>query len=137
MAQGNYTISIVDANGCSTAVTETVAGPGCCLTADMTGVDAGCGANGSIWVDVFNGNPIYTVSWVGPTSGSNTTNLDNFEIPNLTGGTYTITLVDSNGCSVTQTVTVNVSGSLDINATATPGVCGKRSCNCKHIVRNT
>ncbi len=124
LTPGDYTISVADANGCTTALTNVVGEAGCCMTATMTGVDAGCGTNGSIWIDVFNGNPNYTVTWNGPSSGSNSINLDNFEIPNLPGGNYTVTITDADNCSVTQNVTINVTGSIDITATPIAGACG-------------
>src|SRR5207247_1812413 len=57
------------------------------------------GNNGSATVAVNGGSPAYTYLW-SPT-GENTITANN-----LSAGTYTVTVSDSNGCSITSTAVI-------------------------------
>ena len=58
-----------------------------------------CGENnGAIDVTISNGKPPYTITWSGGLFGPKT--------QNVSAGTYQITITDSNGCSQTETFTV-------------------------------
>ena len=69
---------------------------------DMSGCD-----EGSIDLDIQNGNPNYTVTWTGPISGSDTaTSAGAFNINGLSAGDYTITITDVNGCMTDIVITL-------------------------------
>ncbi len=66
------------------------------------------GANdGEAEVTISGGMPNYNVSWTGPVSGTITLNSDQtFVIIGLSGGVYTVTVVDATGCTTTCQFTI-------------------------------
>jgi PKD repeat protein len=125
LPNGIYTLTVIDANGCTDA--ETVSLNSQLETLDLTtaGIDGVCGGTGSINVNIVDGVPGYTVTWTGPVSGSTTSNNGTFTISDLPEGTYTVSVEDANGCTDSQTQEV-VSPVNNFGATITPinGNCG-------------
>lgn len=69
------------------------------VNTSATTVAATCGqSNGSVDLSVNGGNAPYTYSW----SGGQTTQ----DLSNMAPGTYDVTVTDNNGCTKTQSVTV-------------------------------
>ena len=101
LAAGTYSVTVSDANGCSTSLTETLINP-LTLTIANTVTDPRCNGdqNGSIDLIVVGGTPQYTYVW-SPNVG-NTANV-NF----LGAGTYFTTVTDAHGCQITDSVVVN------------------------------
>lgn len=121
---GTYIVSVDDNNGCSDSKTVVVNVGNGNLSIDVSGVDGTCLDPGSIGVVINGGSPDYMISWDGPVDGSVTTSSNNYIIPNLPGGTYTITVKDENGCRKVKTITIHtVAQNLSISATARDGVC--------------
>ncbi|MEO5642878.1 MAG: PKD domain-containing protein [Bacteroidia bacterium] len=104
LAAGSYTCTITDANGCSITKTITVTQP-TVITATSTTVTATCGnPNGSATVTPSGGTPTYSYSWA-PSGGTSAT------ASGLVAGTYTCTITDANGCTITSSVTIVNAGS--------------------------
>ncbi|TND06976.1 MAG: fibronectin type III domain-containing protein [Bacteroidetes bacterium] len=101
---GSYTVTITDANGCTTTSTSVVNEPPA-LTSSTSVVAATCGQNdGSATVTPGGGTGPYTYSWA-PSGGTAATE------PNIGAGIYTVTITDANGCTQTTTATVgNING---------------------------
>ncbi|MEM9023086.1 MAG: SprB repeat-containing protein, partial [Bacteroidota bacterium] len=99
LAIGSYTVTVTDANGCSTASGTTLTEPAA-LVANATAGSVSCfaGADGSAATTATGGTAPYTYAWTGGQATANATG--------LTAGPYTVTLTDANGCSTTATVTV-------------------------------
>ncbi len=121
---GTYNISVTDASGCTDAQTVTIVNTNNGLSIDVTAVNGVCGNLGSIWIDMLNGTPPFTIMWTGPVNGSTTTSGNFYDIPNLPGGTYTIKVTDLYNCMGQQTVVLtnepdDLSGSLSVH----PGAC--------------
>ncbi len=97
---GNYNVTIADARGCSVNRSFTITQP-LALTAVDNVIDVACfgDGDGSIDISVSGGIAPYTYSW----SGGQTTQ----DLFNLTGGNYTLTVTDANGCQIVNTYTVN------------------------------
>lgn len=116
---GSYTVTVTDANGCTSSNTITLTEP-LLLTAVITSsADVNCpgGADGSATVQAGFGTPGYTYSWA-PSGGSGAT------ASNLGSGTYTATVTDANGCTATSTTTINVPAPIVITPTTTDEING-------------
>jgi hypothetical protein len=101
LTAGTYTVTVTDANGCSNSSTATVTQPTVLTASGQTVTNVSCfnGNNGSARVTPGGGTSPYTYLW-SPSSQSGQT------ATNLTAGTYTVTVTDANGCSITSTATV-------------------------------
>jgi hypothetical protein len=114
---GTYTVTVIDANGCSATLFRVVGQPNA-LNLSTTVVGAGCGGNtGSIDLTVGGGVPPYTYAW---STGASTQ-----DISGLTAGTYTVTVTDANSCTKTASATVTGgNGNISATASSTPTTCG-------------
>ncbi len=121
---GTYTINVTDASGCTDAQTVTVVNTNNGLSIDVTAVNGLCGELGSIWIDILNGTPPYTIMWTGPVSGSTTTGANFYDIQNLPGGTYTVKVTDLYNCMGQHTVVLtNAPDNLSASLTVQNGAC--------------
>ena len=93
LTAGTYTVDISDANGCIITEEFTITEPASALSVEGIASDANCSdeATGSIDLTVIGGTSPYTYSWSNGSAEQNQTN--------LTAGTYSVTINDSNGCS--------------------------------------
>lgn len=101
LCAGNYTVNVNDAIGCLSINTVTITEPGV-LLANVAGIDPLCNGscNGSITSTPSGGTPPYTYVW---NPGLFTTSA----VTGLCGsGSYTLTLIDANNCSATNSVTI-------------------------------
>lgn len=97
---GTYTVTITDANGCSTTDSKFISQPSAALAGTLTSTNVACNNtnSGSITLDVTGGTSPYSYNWSnGTTTANNNT---------LVAGTYTVTVTDANGCSFTQSATL-------------------------------
>lgn len=98
---GNYTVSIVDINGCSATVGFTITEPYPLFLniASYNNVQCFGDTSGVIDVTANGGVPAYSYLW------NNTETTE--DIDNLLDGTYAVTVTDANGCTATisQTIT--------------------------------
>jgi gliding motility-associated-like protein len=97
---GTYNCTVTDANGCifiqSITVTEP---PGFSVLINSTGISCNGDSNGVAIAVPNGGSPGYTYSWL---PGGQTTDT----IINVPAGTYTVNVIDSNGCGGTSTITI-------------------------------
>jgi gliding motility-associated-like protein len=100
LSAGNYTVTVTDTNGCSTtaAITITQPPPMGTVMGPNTNVKCHGGNTGSTEVTVSGGSPNYTYSWTGGSTNSSASG--------LSAGTYTVTVTDATGCSVTASTTI-------------------------------
>lgn len=114
LAAATYTVTVTDANGCSGTGSGTVANnaPSVTVTQNSVTPSTACGTgNGALTVTGSNGVSPYTYSISG---GSNQTGT----FSSLAGGTYVVTVVASNGCSGTLSVSVpNNAPTLNLQVT--------------------
>ncbi len=86
----------------------------------VNATSGGCGSTGSITIDPAQGGLApYTYAISGPASQSNSTG----SFTGLPGGTYTITVIGSGGCSITSTATITTSGGITVTAGGTDENC--------------
>ena len=100
LSGGNYTVTVTDNNGCTISQTSAIADPPFPIVVNSTISDVSCYglSNGSIALNPANGHPPYTYKWSG--LGTSPT------VSGLATGTYTVSINDSWGCTVTATFTV-------------------------------
>lgn len=108
LTSGSYTVTVVDAAGCSTSETVTLTQPNQ-IVLNETITPTTCGSNtGSINLAVTGGSGVYTYSWTPSTiTGSTATNVG--------GGNYSVNVLDNLGCTASGSFVVPVSGSLNVS----------------------
>ena len=120
LTSGTYNVTVTDNNGCTDTASVTVgdlAGP----VPNASAVDANCGnADGSVTITWSGGTGPYDIT--GDLTQLNATSPQLF--PNLSSGTYTVTVTDANDCSDTASVMVGDSPGVTANGTATNTTCG-------------
>jgi hypothetical protein len=102
---GPQTFTVTDANGCTTTTITTITEP-TPLSAVTTSTDEMMGMDGTATVTVTGGTPSYLYYWM---PGGATTPA----ITGLAAGTYSVTVLDANGCGDTLEVMVGSQASLD------------------------
>ena len=128
LTAGSYTVTITDANLCTTTETIVITEPtALAITSAQTDVSCNGLTDGTASVTVTGGTGNYTYSWA-PAGGTAATATD------LAPGTYTVTITDDNGCGATPSFViteptalalattssdVNCNGGTDGSATAT------------------
>jgi len=110
LCAGGYTLSAVDAKGCTTTTTVTFTQP-VALTVTVTPTNQSCsaGSNGSITASASGGTGAYTYAWL---PGNQTTS----SITGVSVGNYTVTVSDNKGCSNTQTVSLTAPSPVSAGA---------------------
>ncbi|MFH1319544.1 MAG: C25 family cysteine peptidase [Bacteroidota bacterium] len=107
LAAGTNDVAVADAGGCSATASITINEP-TAISAITTANDASQGnCDGSASLTASGGNPPYTYLW-DDTGGQTTTTADN-----LCAGTYHVTVTDANGCTASDSVTVNEVSGID------------------------
>ena len=117
LAPGNYSVTVTGAAGCSASASVTVLSTGTGVTLSSSFTASTCSGNtGSASVTATAGDSPFTYIW---SNGATTSG-----ITNVAGGTYTVTVTGSTGCSATAAVSVTASGSLNVTATGGNASCG-------------
>jgi len=99
---GTYTVTVTDANGCTTTVSATITQPLQALSAStnvIANVSCNGGSNGSTSVLANGGTSPYVYLWI-PSAQTNAT------ATGLSAGNYTVTITDANGCTITTTAII-------------------------------
>ncbi|MBK8845750.1 MAG: SprB repeat-containing protein [Bacteroidetes bacterium] len=99
LSAGTYTVTVTDANGCIATCSYTVTEP-TALTLSTSHQNVNCfgGSNGSLTATAGGGTPVYSYLW---NTGAATST-----VTGLALGTYTVTVTDANGCTITGTAQV-------------------------------
>jgi SprB-like repeat protein/type IX secretion system substrate protein len=105
ISAGTYTVTVTDANGCTTTCSNTVTeAPGLQVSCVKTNISCKNANDGSIDVTISGGVEPLVFEW---SNGANSEDLSN-----LSKGTYTITVTDANGCSNTCISTITEPATL-------------------------
>jgi gliding motility-associated-like protein len=115
---GTYVVTVTDNNGCTATASIDIAvtdGPSISTTPAPTSCAI---ANGGIQLSVVGGTPGYNYDW-SDLGGS----IDPKDRANLPVGTYTVTVTDLNGCSISATAVVSSNTVLSPIINGTTGFC--------------
>ena len=101
LTANNYQVNITDNNGCTFDSILSITQPLSLTSLSLVATNVSCfGANnGAIDLTIAGGTQPYTINW---NNGQITE-----DIQNLIGGTYTVTVVDANGCTATASMNIN------------------------------
>ena len=118
LAAGSYTVTITDANNCSTVSGFSLSEPAA-ITHTLTGVNDSCfgSPNGSAALAATGGTLPYAYLW----STGDTTN----GIGNLSAGSYSVTMNDAHGCNIVDSITITQPAQLSYTASATNATGGQ------------
>jgi gliding motility-associated-like protein len=116
IAGGNYTVTVTDNKGCTATGTYTVAQPAPMVIYSVdTNVSCFGGNDGIVHPYITGGFAPYSYAWnVGGSTQVKS---------NLTAGTYTVTVTDTRGCSVTHSSTLSQPAQVVVTANATNITC--------------
>lgn len=122
LSAGTYSCDITDGLGCTYSTGAIVIGnnPGTLATSAVITNESCAAGNGMIDLSVTGGDGSYSYNW----SNAATTQ----DISSLSAGTYTYTVTDGNGCTVSGTSNlVNTSGSFALSLAVSDEVCNNNS----------
>lgn len=109
---GSYTVTVTDANACTSANTYSVTQPTTITLVDViTNVSCNGGADGSIALTTSGGVSPYTFVWSNAATTAN--------ISSLTAGAYNVTVTDANSATITASYTVTEPTALVISGNVT------------------
>ncbi len=102
LVAGMYSVTVTDANGCTATIEQELTfagGPSVAVTSQS---DSFCtDDNGSITVEATGGEAPYSYEW------SHDAGLDNPAASGLSGGSYSVTVTDANGCTASTSTTIS------------------------------
>jgi gliding motility-associated-like protein len=117
LSAGIYTITVVDANGCSTSATGNIVEPApvtvtAVATSNFNGFQVSCAnsADGIAAAVVLGGSQPFVFTW---SNGGTSDNLSG-----LPAGQYVVTVTDVNGCTAVDSLDLNAPDPLTATATA-------------------
>jgi gliding motility-associated-like protein len=111
---GTYSVSVTDAGGCVTIQTVTLTSPSQLVSAP-TSTAATCGnSNGTADAVASGGTNPYTYLWSNSATSAT--------LSNLSGGSYSVTVTDANGCTTTSTVIVSNNGAPTVAVSSTTNI---------------
>lgn len=117
LTPGNYTVTVVDQNGCTQATAFAIGQP-VQLQFSLANTTVSCfgGGNGTATANITSGTGPYTYLW-SPTGGNAAT------ATGLAAGNYSLTITDANGCVQSQNTTISQPAVLLTSATQTNVAC--------------
>jgi uncharacterized protein (DUF2141 family) len=106
ISSGQHTVSVSDASGCRQNV-QVFVSPSEQLNFSLYSTSCGNGSEGTITALISSGNPPFTFNWSNNIAG----NPQQLNVTGLSGGTYSLTIIDSNGCSLQRSTTISCNAS--------------------------
>ena len=101
VATGQHTVSVSDATGCTQTAQVYVVGSSP-LDYSLYSTSCGSGSDGMLTAFISSGTPPFTYHWSDNVLG----NPQQITVDGLSGGTYSLTIVDDTGCSLKRTTTI-------------------------------
>jgi gliding motility-associated-like protein len=122
LSAGIYSTTITDANGCNSIVTNTLVDP-TALSVSTTSTNSACfgPCDGTATATASGGTSLYTYTW---NTGASQISSASSTITNLCGdSTYSVTVVDANGCSSNAFETVSENFTPNVTIVGTDATC--------------
>jgi hypothetical protein len=120
LAAGTYTVFVTDSAGCTANTTATITQPSAITgTTSETNVLCNGAATGTASASIAGGTPPYNYSW--STSPAQMT----ASAANLSAGSYTLTVMDTNNCVFNQTITITQAPAIVLTTTTVNAHCGQ------------
>jgi uncharacterized protein (DUF2141 family) len=101
LTSGTHVVSVTDADGC-VQTTNILVPSRQALNYTLYSTSCGSGSSGKITAFITSGEPPFTFNW----SDNVPNEPQQIQVTGLTAGTYSLTVVDSNGCSLTRNTTI-------------------------------
>jgi len=101
VASGQHIITVTDATGC-TQTSVVYVQPSEKLDFSLYSTSCGEGSSGSITSFITSGTPPFSYNWSNNVSG----NPQQIQISGLTAGTYSLTITDAGGCTLSRSTTI-------------------------------
>ena len=123
LSVGTYSVSISDENGCTVSQSFTLTSPSelaiISTKKDYNGFNVSCNglSDGEIDIEVSGGyldpGAVYSYSWT--TNNGSGLDANTEDQTGLSAGSYTVTVTDDNGCTITETIIVTEPDALNID----------------------
>ena len=112
LAAGDYSVTITDENDCEAVFSFTLDDPtALSISSSSTPPTCNDSNDGSATLSLIGGSGNYSIEW---STGDTTITVDD-----LSGGTYTVTVTDGNGCTNDAEVVINAPSAIDPGITST------------------
>lgn len=121
LTSGSHTVNVTDNTSCSQDIVFNIA-PSNGVNFLLVATDAIGGNNGTVTALITSGEPPFTLTWSPNASGQTTST-----ISGLSAGTYSLTVIDNNGCESDGTVVVN--GNVELSSYQVYSVCDSNLLN--------
>ncbi len=112
---GEYTVTVMDNNGCSVVQSATISQPAALTVSLSTGAIACNGETTTISASVDGGTSPYTYAW----NNEATTE----DLTGIGAGTYSVTVTDANTCATSTAITITQPDALSVSISGPTSVC--------------
>jgi basic membrane lipoprotein Med (substrate-binding protein (PBP1-ABC) superfamily) len=128
LAAGSYTVTATDANGCKADTTLALTKPDSIDLAMMvTNVTCNGSLDGQLSSMLTGGKAPYTYEWYNGSTASGLFFSNNPSVTGLAAGTYTLKVIDANGCFKTDTISVTAPIKINVAQTQKDNICFDQS----------
>jgi hypothetical protein len=101
LTSGTHVVTVTDADGC-VQTTNILVPSSQALNYSLYSTSCGSGSSGKITAFITSGEPPFSFNW----SDNVPNEPQQIQVSGLTAGTYSLTVVDANGCSLTRSTTI-------------------------------
>lgn len=101
ISSGSHTLIVTDSDGCSQTEIINISGS-TPITFSLYATSCGTGNQGTVTAFISSGEPPFTFNWSDNVGG----NPQEISVSELSGGTYSLQLIDSSGCTMSRSINV-------------------------------
>jgi len=115
LSSGVYSVKVEDQSGCEEIQYSTV-NSSQNVNFILLPTSSTNGSNGQIYANIYEGTPPFSLTW-----SSNVNGQTGLTVSNLSAGTYSLTVIDNSGCTLTNTVVLE--GTFNVSTTVLFNIC--------------